>query len=164
MAIEKGARVPDGTLVKVTGDGPDKVSAAEFFGGRTVVLFGVPGAFTPTCHNKHMPPFVAKSEELKAKGVAEIAAISVNDHFVMDEWRKSSDTMGRVTFLADGNGDYTRALGMELDATGAGLGMRSKRYVALVEDGTVTFLGMEDSPGDVTESGVDTVLAALDGK
>ena len=163
MAIEKGSTMPDGTLVRVTEDGPEKVSATEFFGGRKVVLFGVPGAFTPTCHNKHMPPFVAKSDELKGKGVAEIAAISVNDHFVMNEWRKSSDTMGRVTFLADGSADYTRALGMELDASGAGMGIRSKRYVLLVEDGTVTFLGMEDSPGDVTESGVDTVLAALDG-
>ena len=117
MAIEKGSSMPEGTLVKVTPDGPEQVKASEFFGGRKVVLFAVPGAFTPTCHNSHMPPFVKRADEFKAKGVDEIAVIAVNDVFVMDEWRKSSDNMGRITFLADGSAEYTKALGMELDAT-----------------------------------------------
>ena len=162
MAIEKGGTMPSGTLTKVTADGPDKVEADAMFKGRTVVLFGVPGAFTPTCHNSHMPPFVQRADEFRAKGVDEIAVISVNDPFVMGEWRKSSDPMGQITFLADGSADYTKKLGMELDAAGAGMGMRSKRYVALIEDGTVTWMGLEDNPGAVTESGADMVMAALE--
>ena len=163
MAIEKGSKMPEGKLTKVTADGPDQIEASKMFGGRKVVLFAVPGAFTPTCHNSHMPPFVQRADEFKAKGVDEIAVIAVNDPFVMDEWRKSSDNMGRITFLADGSADYTKKLGMDLDATGHGLGIRSKRYVALIEDGTVTWMGLEDNPGEVTESGADMVLAALDG-
>ena len=162
MAMEKGGTMPSGTLTKVTDDGPEKVEADAFFGGRTVVLFGVPGAFTPTCHNAHMPPFVQRADEFAQRGVDEIAVISVNDPFVMGEWRKSSDAMGRVTFLADGSADYTSKLGMELDATGAGMGKRSHRYVSLIEDGTIVWLGLENNPGAVTESGADMVLAALD--
>ena len=162
MAIETGSTMPSGTLTKVGPDGPDKIEADALFKGRTVVLFAVPGAFTPTCHNSHMPPFVQRADEFKAKGVDEIAVLAVNDPFVMDEWRKSSDNMGRITFLADGSADYTKKLGMELDAAGAGLGTRSKRYVALIEDGKVRWMGLEDNPGAVTESGADMVLAALD--
>ena len=161
MAIENGSTMPDGTLVKVTDDGPQKLSASEFFGGRKVVLFAVPGAFTPTCHNTHMPPFVEKAEEFRSKGVDEIAVLSVNDPFVMGEWRKSSDAMGRVSFLADGSADYTKALGMELDASGAGLGIRSKRYALLVDDGEVKHLTMEENPGEVSGSGADVMLAKL---
>ena len=161
MAIENGSRMPDGTLVKIEDAGPEKIEASDFFKGRKVVLFAVPGAFTPTCHNTHMPPFVAKADEFKAKGVDEIAVLSVNDPFVMGEWRKSSDAMGRVTFLADGSADYTKALGMELDASGAGLGTRSKRYAMLVDDGEVKHLTTEDNPGEVSGSGADVMLAKL---
>lgn len=161
MSIENGSTIPDGELTIVTDDGPKKVSTSDFFGGRKVVMFAVPGAFTPTCHNTHMPPFVAKAQEFYDKGVDEIAVLSVNDPFVMSEWRKSSNVMGQVTFIADGNADYTKALGMELDASGAGLGTRSKRYAMLVDNGEVKHLMTEENPGEVSGSGADVMLAKL---
>ena len=161
MAIENGSTMPDGELTIVTDDGPKKVSTSEFFAGRKVVMFAVPGAFTPTCHNTHMPPFVARAQEFRDKGVDEIAVISVNDPFVMSEWRKSSNAMGQVTFIADGNADYTKALGMEIDASGGGLGTRSKRYAMLVDDGEVKHFTAEENPGEVSGSGADVMLAKL---
>ena len=161
MALEQGSRMPEGTLRRVTDEGPEEVRASDFFGGRTVVLFGVPGAFTPTCHNTHMPPFVAKAEEFRAKGVDEIAVIAVNDPFVLAEWRRASDAAGRVTFLSDGSADYTRALGMDIDMSARGFGTRSKRYAALIRDGEVVHLSAEDGPGVVTGSSADEMLAVL---
>ena len=161
MAIEVGSRVPDGTLVKVTDDGPAQVEASSFFGGRKVVLFAVPGAFTPTCHMSHMPGFVQNAEAFRAKGVDEIAVLSVNDPHVMKAWREASGADGKVTFLADGSARYTRALGMDVDASDFGMGVRSKRYAALIEDGEVKELEVEDSPGGVSVSGADDMLAKL---
>lgn len=162
MAIEAGSRMPEGTLVRVTDDGPEEVSAAEFFGGRTVVLFGVPGAFTPTCHNSHMPPFVAKADEFRERGVDEIAVIAVNDPFVMAEWRRQSEAAGRVTFLADGSAHYVSALGTDIDLGSRGLGTRSKRFAMLVVDGEVKDMRVEDSPGQVTDSSADAMLGLLE--
>ena len=153
--------MPDGTLTRVTDDGAQKVTASELFDGRKVVIFAVPGAFTPTCHNSHMPPFVAKAQEFRDRGVDEVAVLSVNDPFVMQEWRKASNAIGQVEFLADGSAEYTKALGMELDASGAGLGIRSKRYAMLVDNGEVKHLAVEDSPGAVTESSADAILGRL---
>ena len=161
MTIEEGSRMPDGTLVRVTDDGPEEMSAAEFFSGRTVVLFGVPGAFTPTCHNSHMPPFVAKAGEFRERGVDEIAVIAVNDPFVMAEWRRQSNAMGQVTFLSDGAATYTKALGMEIDLSSRSFGVRSKRYAMLVRDGEVRHLATEDGPG-ISGSSADAMLAVLE--
>ena len=163
MAIEKGASLPEGTLVRVTDDGPEEIAAKEFFADRRVILFGVPGAFTPTCHNTHMPPFVARAEEFREKGVDEIAVISVNDPFVMGEWRRQSNAMGRVTFLSDGAASYTKALGMEIDLSSRSFGVRSRRYAMLVEDGEVKHLATDDQPGTVTGSSADEMMAVLDG-
>ena len=162
MAIEQGSRMPEGTLTRVTDDGPEPVEASEFFGGRTVVLFGVPGAFTPTCHNTHMPPFVAKADEFRQRGVDEIAVISVNDPFVMGEWRRQSNAMGQVTFLSDGSADYVTALGTDLDMGSRGFGTRSKRFAVLVKDGEVVHMATEDNPGQVTDSSADAMLGVLD--
>ena len=161
MTISTGSTMPAGTLTRVGDDGPERVEAAEFFGGRKVVLFGVPGAFTPTCHRSHMPGFVDNADALRAKGVDEIAVIAVNDPHVMKAWREASDARGKVTFLADGSADYARALGLDLDASGFGMGTRSRRFSMLVEDGTVKELSVEDSPGQVGVSGADEMLAKL---
>lgn len=160
MAITVGERVPEGTLTRVTDDGPERVEAAAFFGGRRVVLFAVPGAFTPTCHMDHMPGFVRNVDAFRDKGVDEVAVIAVNDPHVMRAWREASDARG-VTFLADGSADYVRALGLDLDAAAFGMGTRAKRFAMLVEDGTVRELGVEDSPSEVGVSGADEMLARL---
>ena len=161
MTIENGSRMPDGTLTVVGDDGPQQIEASEFFGGRKVVVFAVPGAFTPTCHRSHMPGFVENADAFRAKGVDEIAVLAVNDAHVMTAWREASGAAGKVTFLADGSARYTRALGMDLDASDFGMGVRSKRYAMLVEDGTVRELAVEDSPGGVSVSGADELLAKL---
>ena len=161
MAIETGSRMPDGTLTRVTDNGSEAVEAAEFFGERTVVLFAVPGAFTPTCHRSHMPGFVANAAAFRGKGVDEIAVIGVNDPHVMRAWRDASDPKGTITFLADGSARYTTALGMDIDASDFGMGVRSKRYSALIRNGEVIELNVEDSPGVVEVSSADEMLAKL---
>src|SRR5499425_1131710 len=128
MAIKAGDRMPAGKLKTMTKDGPKDVTTDELFKGKKVVLFSVPGAFTPTCDAKHLPGFVEKAADIKKKGVATIACLSVNDAFVMKAWGKAQNTEGKVDMLADGNGEYTRALGLELDATGFGMGMRGQRF------------------------------------
>lgn len=160
MAIEIGSRMPDGTLTVVTDDLPREVAASEFFGGRRIVLFAVPGAFTPTCHMNHMPGFVRNADAMRAKGVDEIAVIAVNDRFVMATWREMSEAKG-ITFIADGSARYVRALGMDLDASDFGMGVRAKRFAALIDDGVVRELGVEDNPGEVSASGADDLLAKL---
>ena len=147
MPIKVGDKMPSGTLVLATADGPQKVSADDYFKGKKVVLFSVPGAFTPTCDAKHLPGFVEKAADIKKKGVATIACLSVNDAFVMKAWGKSQNTDGKVDMLADGNGEYTKALGLELDATGFGMGKRSQRYGMVVKDGKVEQLHVEPGPG-----------------
>ena len=157
--IAKGDRIPDVTLVKATEAGPEKVQSGEYFAGKKVALFSVPGAFTPTCSAKHLPGFVDKASELKAKGVDEIVATAVNDAFVLGAWNKASGSPD-ITMLADGNGDFAQAVGLTQDLGFLGLGTRSKRYAMIVDDGVVKYLGVESGP-DVGPSGAEAVLANL---
>jgi glutaredoxin/glutathione-dependent peroxiredoxin len=148
MAISVGDRLPDVELRVVTADGPSTVKSGDVLGTGKVVLFAVPGAFTPGCSNVHLPGFVERVDELRAKGVTTIACTAVNDPFVMDAWGKAHGVGDDIVMLADGNGEFAAAMGLELDGRGAGLGTRSKRYAAIVEDGVVTSL-------DVDEKGID---------
>ena len=160
MTITEGDRIPDAELTVMTPDGPDKRPASDLFAGRKVVLFAVPGAFTPTCHNNHMPGFVENADAMRERGVDEIAVIAVNDPFVMGAWAKASEAEGKVTFIADGNGDFTRALGMDADLSMVGFGTRSKRYAMVVDDGVVRYLGVEDTRG-VEKSAAAAVMERL---
>jgi peroxiredoxin len=148
MTISVGDRLPDVELRVVTADGPSVVKSGDVLGSGKVVLFAVPGAFTPGCSNVHLPGFVERADELKAKGVTTIACVAVNDPFVMDAWGKVHGVGDAILMLADGNGEFAAAMGLELDGRGAGLGTRSKRYAAIVEDGVLTSL-------DVDEKGID---------
>lgn len=159
MTISVGDKLPSATLAKVTANGPDNVSTDEFFAGRTVALFAVPGAFTPTCSAKHLPGYVDRNDDLKAKGVDEIACVSVNDAFVMGAWAKSADA-GNVTMLADGNGDFAEAIGLTMDGSKFGLGQRSQRYSMLVEDGVVKQLNVE-APGEFKVSSAEHLLSEM---
>ena len=147
MTISVGDKIPSATLTKMGSDGPQPITTDELFGGKKVVLFAVPGAFTPTCSAKHLPGFVEKASELKDKGVDTIACVSVNDVFVMDAWGKDQDTAGKVEMLADGSADFTKKLDTVLDLTERGLGVRSSRYSMLVEDGVVKQLNLEEGGG-----------------
>ena len=159
MTIAVGDRLPEATFMTMTADGPTQISTAEAFGGKTVALFAVPGAFTPTCSAKHLPGFVEKADELKAKGVNEIACTSVNDVFVMGAWAKDQSAEP-VTMLADGNGDFAKAVGLTMDGSGFGMGVRSQRYSMIVEDGVVKELNVEQ-PGEFKVSGADFMLGQL---
>jgi len=160
MTIKVGDRMPEGTLTHATKDGPQKISAADFFKGRKVVLFSVPGAFTPTCDAKHLPGFVEKAGDLKAKGVDTIACMAVNDAFVMKAWGKSQNTDGKVEMIADGNGDYTKALGLDFDASGFGMGLRGQRFALLVDNGVVKQINVE-AKGEFKVSSAEYVLGQL---
>ena len=159
MTISKGDTIPDVKLTKATADGPDAVQAKDFFAGRKVALFAVPGAFTPTCSAKHLPGFVEKAADLKAKGVDEIACTSVNDAFVMGAWNKA-DGSADITMLADGSGDFAKALGLDADFSGYGMGTRSQRYSMIVDDGVVTELNVE-GPGEFKASTAEHMLGQL---
>ncbi|MGI4731674.1 MAG: peroxiredoxin [Janthinobacterium lividum] len=159
MTISVGEHVPATTLTKVTADGPDQVGSDDFFAGRTVALFAVPGAYTPTCSARHLPSFIDKAGELRAKGVDEIACTSVNDPFVMAAWAKSTGADG-ITMLADGNGDFATALGLTMDGSKFGLGQRSQRYAMLVRDGVVEQLNVEE-PGQYSVSSAEHLLAQM---
>ncbi|HEY0942166.1 MAG TPA: peroxiredoxin [Steroidobacter sp.] len=158
--IKVGDKMPAGTLTHVTKDGPQKVNAEDFFKGRKVVLFSVPGAFTPTCDAKHLPGFVEKAADIKAKGVDVIACMAVNDAFVMSAWGKSHNTDGKVEMLADGNAEYTKALGLEMDATGFGMGVRGQRFSLVVDDGVVKQVNVEQK-GEFKVSSAEHVLTQL---
>ena len=160
MAIGAGDKIPSGSVTRMGADGPEQVSTEDLFGGRKVVLFAVPGAFTPTCSAKHLPGFVAKADEIRAKGVDAIACLSVNDVFVMDAWGKDRNAGGKVEMLADGSAALTKALGTVLDLTERGLGVRSARYSMIVEDGVVTRTNMEEG-GGFEVSDADTILGQL---
>ncbi|MFC7048579.1 peroxiredoxin [Emcibacter nanhaiensis] len=160
MTISAGDTMPEGTLVEMTADGPTPRTTADLFGGRKVVLFSVPGAFTPTCSAKHLPGFVQHAGELKAKGVDEIVCMAVNDAFVMGAWGKDQGADGKVTMLADGNADYTKALGLEMDGTGFGMGIRGKRFAMIIDDGVVKELNIE-GPGEFRVSSAEHVLTQL---
>jgi peroxiredoxin len=161
MTIKVGERLPNVTLRLITEDGPLPVATNDFFGGKKVVLFGLPGAFTPTCHKNHLPGFITNEQAFKDKGVDAIAMTAVNDHFVLSAWSKATGSDGKVNFLADGNGDFAKAIGLELDAKAGGLGVRSKRYSMLVEDGVVKKLNVEEAPGKVDLSGAEHILAEI---
>ena len=159
MTISKGDTLPDVKLVKATESGPEQVQAKDFFAGRKVALFAVPGAFTPTCSAKHLPGFAEKADELKAKGVDEIACTSVNDAFVMGAWNKADGSQD-ITMLADGNGEFARALGLTMDGSGFGMGERSQRYSMIVDDGKVVEVNVEQ-PGDLSVSSAEHLLGQL---
>ena len=160
MAVSVGDKVPSATLKYLSSEGPKEITTDELFGGKKVALFAVPGAFTPTCSQRHLPGYVDKSSDLKAKGVDTIACVSVNDAFVMGAWGKDQSCGDKVMMLADGSGDFTKAMGLELDARKAGLGMRSQRYSMLVDNGVVTKLNVE-AAGKFEVSDADSMLKAL---
>jgi peroxiredoxin len=160
MTINVGDRVPAATLKQMTKDGPANVTTDQLFAGKKVVLFSVPGAFTPTCHAKHLPGFVEKYDALRAKGVDTVACLAVNDVFVMDAWGKASGVGDRIVMLADGNAEFTKALGLELDASGFGMGTRGKRFAMVVDNGVVKHLNVE-SAGEFRVSAADYVLGQL---
>ncbi len=161
MAIKAGDTLPADITLKEMGDaGPKDVTVGELTAGKTVVFFAVPGAFTPTCSMKHLPGFVEQAAAIRAKGVDEIVCLSVNDAFVMGAWGKASGAPGKVRMVADGNGDFTRALGLELDASGFGMGKRSQRYAMIVKNGKVAELLVEPGPG-LNASSAESVLGKL---
>jgi peroxiredoxin len=159
MTIKVGDKLPDVKLVKATENGPEAVQSSDYFAGKKVALFSVPGAFTPTCSAKHLPGFVDKADELKSKGVDEIVATAVNDAFVLGAWNKSAGSED-ITMLADGNGDFAEALGLTMDGSGFGLGKRGQRFSMIVEDGVVKELNVEQ-PGDFSVSSAEHMLGQL---
>ena len=161
MTIKVGDRLPDAKFMQVTPDGPKPVQTNDYFTGKTVVLFGLPGAFTPTCHKNHLPGFIASEAKFRAKGVDRIAMTSVNDHHVLGAWADATGARGHVDFLADGSANFAKAAGLELDLTGGGLGIRSKRYSALVVDGVVKELNIEPEPGKADLSGAEHILGQI---
>ncbi len=160
MTIKVGDSIPSVNLKHKTADGIQDISTAELFGGKKVVVFALPGAFTPTCSAKHLPGFVAKAGEIKAKGVDTIACLSVNDAFVMDAWGKDQGVGDKVLMLADGNGEFSKALGLEFDGSGFGMGTRCQRFAMIVENGTVAALNIEE-PGVFEVSSAEAVLSTL---
>lgn len=160
MSIQIGDKLPEATFMEPTADGPSPVSTDDVFAGKTVALFAVPGAFTPTCSAKHLPSFRDAEEALKNKGIDAVACVSVNDVFVMGEWAKSQQAEGKMRMLADGNGAFTKAIGLELDASGFGMGARSQRYSMLVTDGVVKQLNIEEG-GAYEVSSAEYLLGQL---
>lgn len=160
MAIEAGDKMPSGVFGVMTDSGPGAMSTDELFSGKKVVLVAVPGAFTPTCSANHLPGFVDKADEIRSKGVDTIACMSVNDVFVMDAWGKDRSVGDKVVMLADGNGEYADALGLEMDASGFGMGTRSQRFALIVDDGVATTVNVE-APGQFEVSKAEAILAAL---
>ena len=160
MPIRVGDKIPEVTLRAMVGGKVEALSTADIFGGKKVVLFAVPGAFTPTCSDAHLPSFQLRADEIKAKGVDTIACVAVNDVFVMDSWGKAREVGDSILLLSDGNGELAKAMDLELDGSGFGLGVRSRRYSALVEDGVVKTFHLEPATG-VTVSDADTILGEL---
>ncbi|MDB5678107.1 peroxiredoxin [Sphingomonas bacterium] len=160
MTVSVGDKLPSTTIVKATDNGPEAVSSDAFFAGRKVALVAVPGAFTPTCSARHLPGFLDKAEDLKAKGIDEVAFTSVNDAFVMNAWAKANESDGKVTMLADGNGEFAKAVGLTMDGSKFGLGERSQRYSMIVDDGVVTELNVE-APGEFKVSSAEHLLEQL---
>ncbi|MEG9861141.1 MAG: peroxiredoxin [Parvularculales bacterium] len=161
MTIKIGDKVPESTLMTMTDEGPRPVRTADLFGGKKVVLFALPGAFTPTCSNQHAPGFIRHAADIKARGVDTIACLSVNDAFVMGAWGDQLGADNKVMMLADGNGDFTKSLGLDFDGSSFGMGVRSQRYAMLVEDGVMKTLHLEPNPGEAHASGAEAMLEAL---
>ena len=160
MTIKAGAKIPAASLKTMSAEGMQTITTDELFKGKKVVLFALPGAFTPTCSAKHLPSFVQLADKIRAKGVDTIACLSVNDAFVMDAWGKNQKVGDKVTMLADGNGDFTKAVGLTMDGTGYGMGVRSQRYAMVVENGVVKTLNVE-APGAYEVSSAEAILKAL---
>src|SRR5882672_6486065 len=160
MTISVGEKLPDATFKTMTADGAKEVTGKELFKGKKVVLFAVPGAFTPTCSNNHLPGFVKNADAIKAKGIDTIAVTGVNDVFVMNAWKKSAGA-DAIEFLADGSAAWAKAIGITADLTERGLGLRSGRYAMVVDDGVVKTLNVEDAPGKAEVSGADNLLKSL---
>ncbi|RFC62950.1 peroxiredoxin [Fulvimarina endophytica] len=161
MSIKEGDRLPNASFRTKTSDGMVDLSTDDVFKGKTVVLFGVPGAFTPTCSMNHLPGFLEHNEAIRAKGVDEIAVVAVNDAFVMAVWEEAKQASGKILFLSDGNAEFTKAIGLDIDLSVAGFGLRSKRYSMIVKDGVVASLGVEEAPGLPDVSSAESVLAKL---
>ena len=160
MTVQVGDQIPEVSFKQFTSEGMQDVSTRELFEGKKVVLFAVPGAFTPTCSDVHLPGFIDRLSEIQSKGVDTVACVAVNDAFVMKAWRAARSVPDGIELLADGNGDFARAMGLELDASRFGMGGRSRRYAAVIDGGVVQYLGVEPG-GEVGVSGADAVLAAL---
>jgi glutaredoxin/glutathione-dependent peroxiredoxin len=162
MTIKVGDRIPSGKFTVMGSEGPAARTTDEVFKGKKVALFAVPGAYTPTCHKNHMPGFVDRVAELKAKGIDTIACTAVNDIFVLDNWSKDTGAAGKIDMLADGSGEFAKATGLEIDLSGFGLGVRSKRYAMLVEDGVVKVLNIDESPPVHDKSSAETLCSMID--
>lgn len=162
MTIKVGDRLPEATFTVMGADGPAPKTTADVFKGRKVALFAVPGAYTPTCHKDHMPGFVERVAELKAKGIDAVACTAVNDVFVMTNWAEDTGASGKITMLADGNADFAKAIGLDIDLTKFGLGVRSKRYSMLVDDGVVKSLNIDEAPPAHDKSSAATLCSIID--
>ena len=161
MSIKVGDKIPSVPLKHMGKDGIETVNTDELFKGKKVVLFAVPGAFTPTCSEQHLPGFLQQAAAFKAKGIDTIACVAVNDPFVLNAWDKASAVDGRIELLSDGNAEFTKAIGLDFDASAVGLGTRSKRYAMVVDDGVVRTLLIEDVPSKAQQSSAEAVLATL---
>lgn len=161
MTIAKGDRLPEATFRVLSPEGITTLTTGDIFDGKKVVLFAVPGAFTPTCHLKHIPGFIENADAFKKKGIDSVACVAVNDPFVLGAWADASGGKGKILFLSDGNAEFTKKIGMDFDGSGIGLGTRSKRYAMLVDDGVVNVLNVEDSPGVAVESTAAKLLENL---
>jgi peroxiredoxin len=161
MAIKVGDRLPSTTFMTMTADGPKPQTTDEIFKGKKVVLFAVPGAFTPTCHKNHLPGFLTNADKIKGKGIDTIAVTGVNDVFVMDAWKKNTAAEGKIEFLADGSAAFAKAIGLSVDLGERGLGTRSQRYCMVVDDGVVKTLNVEEAPGKADVSGAENLLKGL---
>jgi glutaredoxin/glutathione-dependent peroxiredoxin len=161
MTIKVGDRLPDATFTIMTADGPKPMTTQDVFGGKTMVLFAVPGAFTPTCHGNHLPGFLQHGDAIRAKGVDGIAVTGVNDVFVMKAWAEASNAVGKIDFLADGSGAFAKAVGLDLDLSERGLGLRSKRYSMVVKDRVVQALAIEDVPSQAAMSSAEATLGMI---
>ena len=162
MAIKVGDRLPDAKFTVMGPEGPQAKSVADVFTGRKVALFAVPGAYTPTCHKNHMPGFVDRVAELKAKGIDAIACTAVNDVFVLTNWAKETGAEGKIEMLADGSADFAKAIGLDIDLAGFGLGTRSKRYAMLIDNGVVKVLNIDESPPVHDKSSAETLCSMID--
>ena len=161
MTISPGERIPDVVLTSMTDEGPQPIKSSDLFAGRKAVLFAVPGAFTPTCHNKHVPGYVEHLDAFAEKGVDLIACISVNDVFVVDAWARELKAKGKIMFLGDGNADFAKAIGLDQDFSPFGMGVRSQRYAMILDDGVVTALHIEEASGQAIQSGAEAMLGEL---
>lgn len=161
MTIQAGDKLPEADFVIMTDEGLAKLSVSNLTAGKRIVLFGVPGAFTSTCHASHLPGFIENAEAIKEKGADEIAVVSVNDVHVMNAWAEATKSKNKITFLADGSGDFAKAIGMDVDLSKAGMGLRSKRYSMIIDNGIVTSFNAGDIPGQATISSAATILEQL---